>query len=584
MLVHPVWEPGRRDPAARARVTVTQISAGCATMAERRAHGCVRKGTGVSTTLFVGNVLTLDAAMPRAGAVLVEGGNVAAVGDAAELRAGLAPEARVVELGDHVLMPGLIEPHGHPTSSAIVMSEHVIDIRPVIVPTADEVMARITAGIATRPEGVVASGWDPLLQRGLVDPTLASLDALAGPVPIVILHNSGHSAFFNSAAAQLAGVTRDTPDPAGASFVRDENGEIAGVALEIAAVFGVARPLLSAANAEFGALVAAELRRASAAGVTTLGDLSWNPEQAPLIAAVRQQHELTARLRCYEMSHPGGKGSVPLENGDDMVAQIGIKTWADGSPWVGNVATTFPYLSNDTTRSMGLEPGHHGQANFDEQQIADISRVYAAEGWQLACHAHGDLAIDSVLNAWEGVIAELGLQDHRFRLEHVGAMTPAQFERAAALGITASVFVDHVHYWGDVLVDELFGEPGSRWADAQSAFAAGMRATFHNDGTVTPLEPFRNMSVAMTRLSNTGKHLDGAEGVSLDDALRAHTVNAAWQLHFEDRVGSIEVGKYADLIVVDRDPHTVSPAELAGTQVLATYLAGELVYEQEATA
>ncbi|MBC9926255.1 MULTISPECIES: amidohydrolase [unclassified Leucobacter] len=532
----------------------------------------------MSATLFIGNVLTLDEANPRASAVLVEGGRIAAVGEAADLRAGLPAGAEVVELGDHVLMPGLIEPHGHPTSSAVVLSEHVIDIRPVIVPTADEVMRRIRQGIATRQTGVVASGWDPLLQRGLVDPSRMSLDELAGDVPIVILHNSGHSAFFNTAAARLAGVTRETPDPAGASFVREADGELAGVALEIGAVFAVAGPLLSAAYADFGELVAAELRRASEVGVTTMGDLSWNPEQAPLIAAARQQHELTARIRGYEMSHPGGSGSVPRENGDDMVRQVGIKTWADGSPWVGNVATTFPYLTNETTASMGLEPGHHGTANYDQQQITEISRAYAAEGWQLACHAHGDLAIDSVLNAWEAVISELGLTDHRFRLEHVGAMTPAQFERAAALGVTASVFVEHVHYWGDVLVDDLFGEPGARWADAESAFAAGMRATFHNDGTVTPLEPFRNMSVAMTRLSNAGTHLDGAAGVSLDNALRAHTVNAAWQLQSEKDLGSIEVGKYADLIVIDRDPHQVSAAELADTVVLATYLAGERVF------
>lgn len=538
------------------------------------------RGSGMSATLFIGNVLTLDEANPRASAVLVEGGRIAAVGDVAELRAELPAGTEVVLLGDRVLMPGLIEPHGHPTSSAVVLSEHVIDIRPVIVPTADEVMRRIRDGIANGPAGVVASGWDPLLQRGLVDPSRVSLDELAGDVPIVILHNSGHSAFFNTAAAHLAGVTRETPDPAGASFVREADGELAGVALEIGAVFAIAGPLLSAAYAEFGALVAAELRRASAVGVTTMGDLSWNPDQGPLIAAVRGQHELTARIRGYEMSHPGGSGSVPRENGDDMVRQVGIKTWADGSPWVGNVATTFPYLTNETTASMGLPPGHHGTANYDQQQITEISRAYAADGWQLACHAHGDLAIDSVLNAWEAVITELGLTDHRFRLEHVGAMTPAQFERAAALGVTASVFVDHVHYWGDVLVDDLFGAPGARWADADSAFAAGMRATFHNDGTVTPLEPFRNMSVAMTRLSNTGKHLDGAAGVSLDNALRAHTVNAAWQLQSEDHIGSIEVGKYADLIVVDRDPYEISAAELADTVVLATYLSGVLVFER----
>lgn len=533
----------------------------------------------MTSILFVGNVLTMDEVAPRAGAVLVVDERIAAVGTAEEVRRTMPAGTTTVELGDRVLMPGLIEPHGHPTSSAVLVSDHVIDIRPVIVPDADAVMSRIRNAVDSRAGGVLANGWDPLLQRGLIDPTLGSLDELAGEVPLVILHNSGHTAFFNSAAAKLAGITRDTPDPAGASYGRDADGELTGIARETAAVFTIAGPFLSGAYAEFDQLIAAEMRRANEVGVTTVCDMSWNPAQAPMLEAARQNQELTARLRFYEMSHPGGKSSVPLRNGDDVVTQVGIKTWADGSPWVGNIATSFPYLTNDTTKAMGLEPDHHGQANFTQQQLTQISREYAAQGWQLACHAHGDLAVDSVLNAWEEVIKDLGRTDHRFRLEHVGAMTAAQFERAAALGVTASVFVDHLHYWGDVLVDELFGEPGKRWADAQSAIAAGVRTTFHNDGTVTPLEPFRNMSVAMTRRSMSGRRLDGAAGVSLDSALRAHTVNAAWQLFSEDHIGSIEVGKYADLIIIDRDPYAVSAEDIAETRVLSTYFAGTLVYE-----
>ena len=535
----------------------------------------------MASTLFIGNILTLDETTPLAGAVLVDGERITAIGSERELRAMLPEGAAIVELGDRVLMPGLIEPHGHPIESAVLLSENVVDIRPVVMRDPEAVFECIRAAIASQSEGVMANGWDPLLQLGLVDPTLASLDELAGDVPLLILHNSGHSAFFNTAAARLGGISRETADPPGASYGRDAAGNLSGAAHETAAILTVAGPFLARGYADFPRLLAAELQRANAAGVTTLCEMSWNPDQVPLVAAARQSKELTARLRFYEMSHPGGTSTTPRDNGDDIVAQVGIKTWADGSPWVGNIATSFPYLTNATTAGMGLEPDHRGTANFSQEQLTEISRGYAAQGWQLACHAHGDLAIDSVLNAWEVVIAELHLTDHRFRLEHVGAITAAQCERAASLGVTVSVFVDHIHYWGDVLVDGLFGEPGKRWADAQSAVAAGIRTTFHNDGTVTPLEPFRNMAVAMTRLSNTGRKLDGAEGVSLDDALRAHTVNAAWQLQAEDQIGSIAVGKYADLIIVDRDPHAVDAETLANTQVHSTYLAGALVYQKD---
>lgn len=196
----------------------------------------------------------------------------------------------------------------------------------------------------------------------------------------------------------------------------------------------------------------------------------------------------------------------------------------------------------------------------------------------MACHVHGDLSVDDVLDAWEQVIGEFGLEDHRFRLEHVGAMTPEQFERAGKLGATASVFVDHVYYWGDVLVEDLFGpEHGARWADARAAFDSGLRPTFHNDGSSTPLEPFQNMATAITRLSRSGRHLDGAEGVTLAQA--AHTTNAAHQLFAEDIIGSITPGKYADLIIVDRDPRSVTdPAEWADIRVEQTYLGGSLVF------
>ncbi|UFS60799.1 amidohydrolase [Subtercola endophyticus] len=596
----------------------------------------------MTSLLFVGRIVTMaegghdPAAGAPAEAVLVVDDRIRAVGSEAELRGLADGDTEVVELGQSCLMPGLIEPHGHPSSAAVLLSDYVLDIRPVTLATADEVTAALTAALAERPVGVFANGWDPLLQKGLVNPTIQSLDALAGAIPLVILHNSGHSVFFNSAAARAAGLDDSTPDPAGSSFGRDAQGHLTGVGYEAGAVFQVCSPVLLQARGDFVRVFRDEVARTNAAGVTTIADLSWEASTQAGLEAVRAEHPLTVRLRLYEMSAPGARASVALENGDDVVRQIGVKTWADGSPWIGNIATSYPYLDTAATRAMGLEPGHHGALNFDSAQILAISRQYAAAGWQLACHAHGDLAIDATLDAWQQVIEENSLTDHRFRLEHVGAMTASQFARAAALGVVVSIFSDHLYYWGDVLVDDLFGpEHGGRWADSAAAIAAGLAPTFHNDGTVTPLEPFRNMATAMTRRTRSGRLLtsaggfggaasaaagagdaegagatgnrvggsvagagagagaagvgglaaggagatnDGAlVGIGIDDALRAHTTAAAKQLFAEEIVGSIEPGKYADLIVIDRDPYAVTPEELAATRVLATYFAGSLV-------
>lgn len=522
---------------------------------------------------FVRTDLTDPIGTPPAEAMLVRGGTILDIGLDDEVPAG----SKNVEIHEGWVIPGLIEPHGHPGEASLLLSKLVIDIRPVETTSADEVMRRLRSSIDAKPDAVLANGWDPLLQVGLVTPTTSDLDALAGDVPLVIVHNSGHSAYFNSAAARSAGVSRDTPDPAGASFSRDAQGDLTGTAQEAAAVMRITMPAMEAAQAELPQIFAEHLADLRRRGITTVADLSWDHALNPLVAGLRSTlGELPVRLRTYEMSRPGGAASVPRDNGDSWVRQVGIKTWSDGSPWVGNIATSFPYLDTVQTRALGLDPGHRGTANYSTEELRDIGAGYAADGWQLACHAHGDLAIDSTLDAYESIITQLNLSDHRFRLEHLGAMNRAQMQRALELGVTVSFFVDHITYWGDALIDDLFGyEHGAAWTDAGAAFELGHRATFHNDGWVTPVEPLRNMAVAETRTSRTGRHLGNGTPVRRMDALRAHTSHAAWQLHSEHEVGALSPGLYADFTVLDVDPRTTDPESLATARVLGSAVNGE---------
>jgi predicted amidohydrolase YtcJ len=349
----------------------------------------------------------------------------------------------------------------------------------------------------------------------------------------------------------------------------------------VGTVLALLTPTLAAAQHELPALLAAYLGGLNAVGITTVSDMSWDEAKRPALDATRAAGGLTARLRLYEMSAPGRTATLPPSNGDALVRQVGIKTWADGSPWVGNILISFPYLDTAGTRSIGVEPGSHGSANYSREQLDAIVEQYFPDGWQLACHVHGDRAIDRVLDAWESLLARHPRHDHRLRLEHVGAMTPAQFKRAAALGVTASLLIDHVYYWGDVLVDDLFGpEHGGPWADARAALDAGLKVSFHNDGAVSPAEPLRNMAVAMTRTSRSGRHLPGAAGVTLDQALRAQTIDAAWQLFSDHEVGSLEVGKLADLVVLSADPYRVRPDALPDLEVVETWLGGTRLHHR----
>ncbi|MBS1906849.1 MAG: amidohydrolase [Actinobacteria bacterium] len=535
------------------------------------------------TTLFTGRIRPLaPAADTLVEALLVDDdGRILAAGATAELSAQ-HPSAAHVAL-DGWTMPGLIEPHGHPGTAAVLLSDRVLDLRPVVLPDAEAVLTALRTALAAaggRP--VYANGWDALLQRGLPDPDMRLLDEWAGSTPLVIVHNSGHSAYFNAAAARLAGLSRETADPVGASFGRTAGGELDGVALEAGAVERVVAPLLLAAQADIVELLGAHLADLSRRGITTVSDLSGNPALTGAVDALRAAGRMPLRLRWYEMSRPGGAVTArPVTAGgaeDHVMRQIGVKTWTDGSPWIGNIATSFPYLDTPATRALGLEPGHRGASNYTADELHAIADPYAAAGWQLACHAHGDLAIDETLDVYERLITAYGLTDHRFRLEHVGAMTAAQFARAAALGVTVSLFVDHLTYWGDALVDDLFGpERGGAWADAGAAFAAGHRATFHNDGWVTPAEPLRNMAVAETRRTRSGRVMPTGTPVTRGQALAAHTTNAAWQLFSEHEVGSLVPGLFADLVVLDRDPLTAPAEELATAEVREVFLAGRRV-------
>ncbi|MCV6966620.1 amidohydrolase [Mycobacterium intermedium] len=526
--------------------------------------------------VITGTVLTVDEKRPTAEALAVADGRIIAVGDRSDIAQHMGPDTKSVDIGDGCVMPGFVEAHGHPLMEAIALSDRLVDIRPVTVRDPNEVVDAIRREVARRgPTGAYLNGWDALLQPGLPEPTLSWLDDIAPDGPLVIIHNSGHKAFFNSAAATRGGLNRDTPDPKGAKYGRDANGELDGTAEETGAVF----PLLAGVitPADFPAMLRAECARLNRAGLTTCSEMAFDPNFKPLVAGLHD--ELTVRLRTYEISNPRMSTDASPGEGDDMLRQVGIKIWVDGSPWIGNIALSFPYLDTPATRSAGIQPGSCGCANYTREQLTEIVGAYFPKGWPIACHVQGDAGVDTILDVYDEVLQQHPRDDHRLRLEHVGAIRPEQLRRAVELGVTCSIFVDQIHYWGDIIVDGLFGpERGERWMPAGSAVAAGMRISLHNDPPVTPEEPLRNISVAATRVAPSGRVLAPEERLTVEQAIRAQTIDAAWQLFSDDIVGSLEVGKYADLVVLSADPRTVPPEEIADLDVRATYLAGRQVY------
>lgn len=526
--------------------------------------------------VITGTVLTVDERRPTAEALAVTDGRIVAVGDRDDVEQMIGPDTRTLDIGDGCVMPGLVEAHGHPLMEAIVLSDRMVDIRPVTSRDASAVVDAIRREVATRgSDGAFLNGWDPLLQPGLPEPTLEWLDSCAPDTPLVIVHNSGHKAFFNSTAARNLGLTRDTPDPKGARYGRDANGELDGTAEETGAVFGLLAGAID--PSDYPAMLHAELRRLNQAGLTTCSEMAFDPVFRPVIEQLRD--DLTVRLRVYEISNAQMHTDMSPANGDDLFRQTGIKIWVDGSPWIGNIDLSFPYLDTDAVRTIGVAPGSCGHANYTREQLTEIVHAYYPKGWPMACHVQGDAGVDTILDVYEEALRRWPRDDHRLRLEHVGAIRDEQLQRAHELGVTCSLFVDQIHYWGDIIVDDLFGpEHGSRWMPCGSAVATGMRISLHNDPPVTPEEPLRNISVAATRTAPSGRVIGPEQRISVEQAIRAQTLDAAYQLFSDDVIGSLEVGKYADLVVLSADPRTVPPEQIADLEVRATFLAGKQVY------
>src|SRR5699024_4590632 len=306
-----------------------------------------------------------------------------------------------------------------------------------------------------------------------------------------VMHYSGHAAWANSAAMERLGITRDTPDPEGSVFVRDEQGEPTGEGREYPAMGIIMGPGGQAPAGDVGPRLEAALRLSSAAGVTTTGDLAFRPLAERGARAYFAQGTAPVRMRTYEIS--GARETIPRGDGTDpLFRPVGVKIWSDGSPWIGNIATSFGYHAGHATDIIGVTEGHRGCSNYTHEQLLELCRRYMGQGWQIACHVHGDVAIDTVLDVYETVQVETPGTEFRLRMEHCGSITPQQVRRAAAAGVTFSFFPAHIYYNGEVL-REFFGERGDAWVPAGAAEECGIRFSLHNDPPVTPENPLLDM-------------------------------------------------------------------------------------------
>lgn len=537
--------------------------------------------------LFVGGDIVTMAEPALAEAMWVKDGRIKRLGTADELRAAAGSDAEVVDLKGATLMPGFIEPHTHPLAtallgSAIDVSGFTHDSRAEVMETLREAMD----GFLPQP-WILAFGWDPIMVRDLDPPTLAELDELSPDKPFVILTQAMHEAFANSAALRAAGIRRDTPDPPGASFGRDENGDLTGDVVEVNAVKYLLRALPALPPAVTELLLRWKLADYARGGFTTigvLGPVGRAEDPLGLLRTLGDDPYVPVRTVVYGLPTQLDLDSKPDDRHDTRFELRGVKFWMDGSPFTGGATFAQPYADTQLTRErLHLEPGHMGPLNYDLEEFTREFRRFHRAGYHVAVHTQGERAIDLVLDAAESVLREYPWEGHRHRLEHDALITTEQIRRAKALGFELSFFPDHIYYYGDRL-SELIGSRVNRYMPIGTAFREGHRATIHSDNPMTPIGPLRVMRTSMLRVPRKGgEPIAPAERLTVDQALRAMTTNAAWQLGVETHRGSLEPGKAADLVMLSRNPRKTPPEQFADIEVLGTWIDGQPVDTRKAS-
>ena len=522
-----------------------------------------------------GTVRTMDPARPVAEAIAVSAGRIVAVGSRGEVAALKGTGTEVIDAKGGTILPGFIDPHVHIVMGAVLSS--FVDARPMTCETIESVMAALASAAArTKPgEWIMARGFDPSLCRGDANITRHDLDRVAPAHPVFMLNASGHLAYVNSLAIERAGVSEATPDPgAGGKYMKDEAGKLTGVLAGAAsyAPFLKAAPRSTPQNLIGSA--AAVLDQAARMGCTMLVDAGLGvfagTDEYRLLQALAATRRSPVRLGAMMT---GGRMDEWLSfpdarpgQGDDWFRLLGFKFWADGSNQGNTGYQRERYLNVDS----------RGILSFPADELAaGIARAHNA-GWQVAVHANGDAAIDLVLDCYGKALAASPRKDHRHRIEHCSIAWDEHFAKMAELGLSPSFLIGHVHYWGRAFRDRIFGPVKAARLDATaSALKAGVRFTLHSDYDVTEIGPLRCIENAVTRvMRDGGEVLAPEERITVEQGLRSMTADAAWQIHMDHAIGSIEPGKYADLVVLDEDPLKVDPTRLSAIGVRETWVEG----------
>jgi hypothetical protein len=517
--------------------------------------------------LVNGTLLTQDRLRPRADALAVLDGRIVAVGSRGDVESLAGPSTRRIDLEGGTLLPGFNDSHVHVWKMGQLLTD-VLDLRS----TAS--LGELALALRRRDSELSRESW--LLGRGYNEARLAEgrqphrgdLDRAVADRPVALTRTCGHMLVANSRALRLAGIDRETPDPPGGALVRDERGEPTGLLQETA--MGLLRGVMPEPTpAEYAEMVVAAHGAQHRRGITSASEAGALPDLLDAYRKLDDDGGLKLRMNVMAMrlsDRDGRPLPLPQRRATDFLRIDSVKLFADGGLSGATAALHHHYRHEPTT----------GLLRLSNDEVYSYGRDAQDAGLRVCTHAIGDRAIDAVLHAYER-LAEEGGRGHR--LEHFGLPDARQIERAVRAGAMAAPQAVFLHALGENFRRYLTEDYLRRTYPLRSMIARGLPVALGSDAPVVPDDsPLLGIEAAVTRRTEAGAPIAPQESISVSDALYAYTMGGAVLSGDAGNRGSLTPGKWADLVLLDRNPESVPAEEIASVCVVKTFVSGEVVH------
>ncbi|AZA76352.1 amidohydrolase [Chryseobacterium sp. G0186] len=542
---------------------------------------------------FGGSILTMEDLSPNIEAVAIKNGKILFAGTKSDADRYSAPATKLIDLNGKTLLPGFIDVHGHLTSRAGTMD--AVDLSPNPYGTVNSIKDLqntiknyIIEKKITDKQPIIGNGYDDAIMTEHRHPTRAELDAISKTNPIIVIHASGHASVANSAMLKYLGISESTKDPVGGHLGRDKKtGKLNGK-LEENASFQALLTLTEKMNKgkDTQAQAMQNLMKAQeewlSYGQTTICDGRTMGESVALLQNAAAQNLFKADVVYfpdYEYFKNDFNSFKPkYMQYENHLKLAGFKFSDDGSPQGKTAWLTQPYV----VPPEGQSKDYKGFPIFtDETLYADLKTLFQNH-ITAQLHVNGDAAIDQAIRVIQRLKEEnIYKPELRATLIHVQNSRPDHIQKIKELGVIPSYFSTHTYLWGDWHYSSVFGpERASFISPANSALKAGITFTIHHDSPVTPPDLITAVYAAVNRKTRSGRILGTNERITPLQALKAITINAAYQLQEENRKGSIKAGKLADFVILDQNPLTIDPEKIRSITVLETIKEGNTVYKR----